>query len=262
MPLFVHPGTHPLPRRQWENLPWLTFCSLLRSRAPSCRPDPRRGFHPQDNCDMPISSPPLPLQLQLQHYGEDICFLTSLSDLFLLSSSEGEWGNALCCGILYWYFASMSSANMPNPQFSLSHLGSPDSGPLAGTCLGPDWLIPCVSLSSQFRPGSRLFSVGYPLFSGDFFLWAPCSAHELEAGSEKTVKLSNATCTWLRCVLDTLLVQYGWDSTVLGTRHMILPTCIQLQTSNHRLSLAAAANHACHFLSLACIEPPSHTPFI
>ena len=29
------------------------------------------------------------------------------------------------------------------------------------------------------------------------FLWALCSAHELKAGSEKTVKLANATRTWL-----------------------------------------------------------------
>ncbi|KAL6823317.1 hypothetical protein V8C40DRAFT_247807 [Trichoderma camerunense] len=47
-----------------------TFCSLLRSSAPSCllyktvrviSDPPRRGFHPQDNCDMPIS--PLPPSL-------------------------------------------------------------------------------------------------------------------------------------------------------------------------------------------------------
>lgn len=44
---------------QWENLPWLTFLFAVRSWAPFVYLTPRRGFHPQDNCDMPIS--PLPL---------------------------------------------------------------------------------------------------------------------------------------------------------------------------------------------------------
>lgn len=52
------------------------------------------------------------------------------------------------------------------------------------------------------------------LFSAFFFCGLVVQPMSLEAGSEKTVKLSNTTMHMVRRVLDTVLVQLG-DATVL-----------------------------------------------
>lgn len=61
---------------------------------------------------------------------------------------------------------------------------------------------------------SRLFFLWLPSYSLLFFCGLVVQPMSLEAGSEKTVKLSNATMHMVRRVLDTVLVQLG-DATVL-----------------------------------------------
>ncbi|KAL7808589.1 hypothetical protein V8C26DRAFT_413066 [Trichoderma gracile] len=98
------------------------------------------------------------------------------------------------------------------------------------------------------------------------FLWARCSAHELEAGSEKTVRLSNATRTWLWLPSPRLCTAGGIRLRLCcWTRHMILPTCTcrhSSQPSNRRPPSDLSESRV-PFCSLACIKPPvAHTPFI
>lgn len=67
---------------------------------------------------------------------------------------------------------------------------------------------------SQFRPVFAPFFLWLPSYSLLFFCGLVVQPMSLEAGSEKTVKLSNATMHMVRRVLDTVLVQLG-DATVL-----------------------------------------------
>lgn len=133
-----------------------------------------------------------------------------------------------------------SSANMMLDSILVDSSRHPrHSGPpLAGT-LGPDWpdrghcpILPsvCVLVRGFFihfyllhlMMLCLLFSISCFLRLATLstnehlvlslsLLWARCSAHELEAGSEKTVRLSNATRTWLWLPSSSALYGWGYD---------------------------------------------------